>query len=249
MNKVALITGSSRGMGKAEAFEFAKNGYDVIINYVKSAQKAEEIKNEIEKEYGVKVISIQADLAKEEDIIKLVNEAYKEFGHIDVLVNNAGIAPYGPMEEKTIFTFENTMKINFYAPFLLTKLIAPKMMEQKYGKIVNISTIDVMKSYNAESAEYDASKAALISFTKTSALAYQPYVNVNCVCPGWIHTDMTEQNGEDLNNFFLSKIAKQRFGKPEEIAKVVRFLCSDDADYIDGEVICVDGGFKNIWLI
>lgn len=246
MNKVALITGSSRGMGKAEAFEFAKNGYDVIINYVKSSAKAEEIKSEIEKEYGVKVLSIQADLAKEEDIKRLVDEAYKEFGHIDVLINNAGIAPYGPMEEKSISTFENTMKVNFYAPFLLTKLIAPKMMEQKYGKIVNISTIDVMKSYNAESAEYDASKAALINFTKTSALAYQPYVNVNCVCPGWIHTDMTEQNGEELNNFFLSKICKGRFGKPEEIAKVVRFLCSDDADFIDGEIICVDGGFKNI---
>ena len=90
------------------------------------------------------------------------------------------------------------------------------------------------------------SKAALISLTKTSALAYQPYVNVNCVCPGWIETDMTEQNGAELNNFFLSKICKGRFGKPEEIAKVVRFLCSDEAEFIDGEVLCVDGGFKNL---
>lgn len=120
------------------------------------------------------------------------------------------------------------------------------MIEQKYGKIVNISTIDVMKSYNPESMEYDASKAALINLTKTSALAYQPYVNVNCVCPGWIHTDMTEQNGKELHKFFISKICKGRFGEPEEVAKAVRFLCSDDADFIDGETICVDGGFKNI---
>lgn len=138
------------------------------------------------------------------------------------------------------------MKVNLYAPFLLTKLIAPLMVKNKYGKIVNISTIDVMKSYNAESAEYDASKAALINLTKTSALAYQPYVNVNCVCPGWIHTDMTEQNGEEINKFFLSKICKGRFGEPEEIAKIVYFLCTDAAEFIDGETICVDGGFKNI---
>ncbi len=246
MNKVVLITGSSRDMGKAEAFEFAQNGYDVIINYVNSESKAEEVKNEIEKMYNVKILKIKANLANENDIKNLVTKAYDEFGHIDVLVNNAGIAPYTPMAEKTISSFENTMMINFYAPVLLTNLIAPKMMEQKYGKIVNISTIDVMKSYNANSAEYDASKAALINFTKTSALAYQPYVNVNCVCPGWIHTDMTAQNGEELNDFFLSKICKHRFGKPEEIAKLVYFLASDDADFIDGETICADGGFKNI---
>ena len=138
------------------------------------------------------------------------------------------------------------MKVNLYAPFLLSNLIAPKMVQQKEGKIVNISTIDVMKSYNAESMEYDASKAALISLTKTLALQYQPYVNVNCVCPGWIETDMTKQNGEEINRFFLGKICKGRFGRPEEIAKVVRFLCSEDADFIDGEVLCVDGGFKNI---
>ena len=194
----------------------------------------------------MKVLSVQADLSKEEDAIRLVETAYQEFGHIDALINNAGIGPYGPVDEKTIASFDEAMKVNLYASFLLTKLIAPKMMERKYGKIVNISTIDVMKTYNPESMEYDASKAALIILTKTSALAYQPYVNVNCVCPGWIETDMTEQNGAELNNFFLSKICKGRFGKPEEIAKVVRFLCSDEAEFIDGEVLCVDGGFKNL---
>lgn len=142
--------------------------------------------------------------------------------------------------------FRRKIRVNCYAPFLLTKLIAPKMMEQKYWKIVNISTIDVMKSYNPESMEYDASKAALINLIKTSALAYQPYVNVDCVCPGWIHTDVTEQNGEEPNKFFIGKICKGRFGEPEEVAKVVRFLCSDDADFIDGEVLYVDGGFMNI---
>lgn len=246
MKKVALITGSSRGMGRAEAYEFAKNGYNIILNYIKSSEKADLIKKEIESLYKVKVLSIQADLSNEKDIRRLVEESYKQFGQIDVLVNNAGIAPYSSVENKSIESMEETMKVNLYAPFLLTQLIAPRMVNRKYGKIVNISTIDVMKTYNAESMEYDASKSALISLTKTSALAYAPYVNVNCVCPGWIHTDMTEQNGEDINNYFLKKICKERFGEPEEVAKLVRFLCSDDAEFIDGEVICIDGGFKNL---
>lgn len=102
-----------------------------------------------------------------------------------------------------------------------------------------------MKFYNPESMQYDALKAALVNLTKTSALVCQPYVNANCECPGWIHTDMTEQNGEELNKFFISKICKGCFGEPEEVTKMVCFLCSDDADFIGGEVVCVDAGFKN----
>lgn len=244
MKRTALITGSSRGMGKAEAIEFAKKGYDVVINYAGSKDKAEQLKTEIEQKYGVKAVAIQADLRRKEDIERLAEEALKAFGGVDVLVNNAGYATYGPVEKQSIESFEEMMKIHLYAPFYLTKLLAPKMAERKFGRVINIATIDVMKTYNAESAEYDAAKAALINLTKTSALAYQPYVNVNCVCPGWMHTDMADENPADLEEYIKGRVCKGRFGEPEEVAKVVTFLASDDAEYIDGEVICVDGGYK-----
>ena len=246
MNKVALVTGSSRGMGKAEIIEFAKRGYDVVINYVGSKDSAEELKQQVETEYKVKAIAIQADLSKEEDVRRLAKNALDNFGKVDVLVNNAGIAPYSSFKEKTIKSFEESMKVNFYAPFLLTQILGSVMMEKKYGKIINIGTIDVMKTFNPESAEYDAAKAALINLTKNSALEFQPYVNVNCICPGWINTDMNKDLPEEIVEFQKSRISKKRFGSPEEVAKVVAFLASDDAEFIDGEIIKVDGGYKLI---
>ena len=244
MNRVALITGSSRGMGKAEAFEFASRGYDIVINYVASKEKAEQIQTEIREKYGVKAVAIQADLAKETDVRNLAAEALKIFGKVDVLVNNAGIAVYSDFAKKDLAGWQRSMEVNLYAPFLLTQILAPVMAENKYGKIVNIATIDVMTTYNPESAEYDASKAALISLTKTSSLQYQPYVNVNCVCPGWVATDMNKELPQELLDYQSSKTCKDRMAKPEEVAKLVAFLASDDAEFIDGEVIKIDGGYK-----
>lgn len=143
-------------MGKAEAYEFAVRGYDVIIHYGNSKESTEKISKDIEEKYGVRTALIQADLSKEEEVRALASKALAAFGKVDVLVNNA------------------------------------EMAKNKYGKIVNIATIDVMTTYNAESAEYDESKAALISLTKTSSLQFTPYVNVNCVCPGWTATDMNK---------------------------------------------------------
>lgn len=243
-NATALVTGSSRGMGRAEAIQFAKDGYDVIIHYSSNKAKAEEVANSIREQYDVRAKTLQADLTKQENIERLAKEALEAFGHIDVLVNNAGYATYGDYADKTISSFENMMKIHLYAPFYLTKLLAPTMMERKYGRVINIGTIDVMKTYNAESAEYDAAKAALINLTKNMALAYQPYINVNCVCPGWMNTDMSKQNPKEVNDMIVGRICKGRFGEPEEVAKVVAFLASDAAEYIDGETICVDGGYK-----
>lgn len=244
MNKVALITGASRGMGKAEAYEFASRGYDVIINFVNSKEQAEFIKSEIEQKYNIRACIIQADLYKEADVRKLVSKALCEFGKVDVLVNNAGIALYSDFNNKSIDSWEKSMQINVYAPFLLTQLLGAEMVKNKYGKIVNIATIDVMTTYNAESAEYDASKAALINLTKTSSLQLQPYVNVNCVCPGWVETDMNKNLPQELLDYQASKTCKGRMAKPEEVAKLVAFLASDDADFIDGEVIKIDGGYK-----
>lgn len=244
MTKTVLVTGSSRGMGKAEALEFGKKGYNVIVHYAGHKEKAEAVKDEIENQYHAKAAVFQADLRKQADIERLAKNAQSAFDGIDVLVNNAGYASYGPFKDKTIASFEEMMRIHVYAPFYLTKLLAPKMVQNKFGRIINIGSIDAMKTYNAESAEYDAAKAAVINLTKTSSLAYQPYVNINCVCPGWMHTDMTKQNPDKLNEYIKGRIAKGRFGKPEEVAKTVAFLASDDAEYIDGEIICVDGGYK-----
>lgn len=244
MNKVALVTGSSRGMGKAEAYEFASRGYDVIVHYVNSRDAAESVCEDIKERYGVRAAVIKADLSDEAEVRTLANEALQAFDRIDVLVNNAGMALYDDFANKTIQGFDDSMKVNLYAPFLLTQIIGPEMVKNKYGKIINIATIDVMTTYNAESAEYDASKAALISLTKTSSLQFQPYVNVNCVCPGWVATDMNKDLPQDLLDYQASKTCKGRMARPEEVAKLVAFLASDDAEFIDGEVIKIDGGYK-----
>lgn len=244
MNRVALITGSGRGMGKAEAYEFAVRGYDVIIHYGNSKEAAETLSKDIEEKYGVKTAVIRADLSKEEEVRELASKALAAFGKVDVLVNNAGMALYDAFENKTVQGFEQSMQVNLYALFLLTQILGTEMAKNKYGKIVNIATIDVMTTYNAESAEYDASKAALISLTKTSSLQFAPYVNVNCVCPGWTATDMNKNLPQELLDYQASKTCKGRMAKPEEVAKLVAFLASDDAEFIDGEVIKIDGGYK-----
>ena len=244
MNRIAMVTGSSRGMGKAEAYEFASRGYDVIVHYVNSQEAAEKIRKDITEKYGVRAVALKADLAKENEVRELAAKALQEFGKVDVLVNNAGMALYDDFGKKTLQGFEQSMQVNLYAPFLLTQILGAEMAKNQYGKIVNIATIDVMTTYNAESAEYDASKAALISLTKTASLQFQPYVNVNCVCPGWVATDMNKNLPQELLDYQASKTCKGRMAKPEEVAKLVAFLASDDAEFIDGEVIKIDGGYK-----
>lgn len=240
MNRKALITGSSRGIGKAIAYELASRGYDVLIHCGHRIQDAQMVCEEIEKKYNVKASYMQADLMDEKQVQELAR-----FGEdADVLINNAGMALYSEFKDKTIQDFSDSMKVNLYAPFLLSQHIGRKMKEKEYGKIVNIASIDVMTTYNAQSAEYDASKAALINLTKTSSLEFAPYVNVNCVCPGWVMTDMNANLDSALLEYQMAKTCKQRMAKPEEIAKLVAFLVSDDAEFIDGEVIKIDGGYK-----
>ena len=242
--RVALVTGSSRGIGAATARELASRGYNVILTCIHGLDAAREVAAGIEREFKVRTAVIAADLAKESEVRRLAAEALSAFGCVDVLVNNAGIALYGDFTEKTIAGWEQSMQVNAYAPFILTQVIGAEMARAGYGKIVNIATIDVMTTYNAESAEYDASKAALISLTKTASLALQPHVNVNCVCPGWVATDMNKELPQELLDYQASKTCKGRMARPEEVAKLVTFLASDDAEFIDGEVIKIDGGYK-----
>lgn len=243
MNKNVLVTGGTRGIGEAISREFAKKGYDIIINYVKSKEKAEKLKEELEATYNIKVLPIKADISNETEINNMVDVAIKEFGKIDVLVNNAGIVIDKEFENRTVEEWRQTLDINLIAPFVLTKLVGKEMLKQKSGAIINISSTNGLNTYYPTSVDYDASKSGLISLTYDSAVQFAPYVRVNCIAPGWVNTEMNKELPEDFVKDETERILVKRFGEPEEIAKVVVFLASEDASFVNSAVIKVDGGW------
>ena len=243
MNKNVLVTGGTRGIGEAISREFAKKGYNLIINYVNSNEKAQNLKQELEKEYNIKVLPIQADISNEIAIKNMVDTAIKEFGKIDVLVNNAGIVIDREFEDRTVEDWKKTLDINLIAPFVLTKLVGKEMMKQKSGAIINISSTNGLNTYYPTSVDYDASKSGLISLTYDSAVQFAPYVRVNCVAPGWVNTEMNKELPEDFVKEETERILVKRFAEPKEIAKVVTFLASEDASFVNSTVIKVDGGW------
>ena len=243
MNKNVLVTGGTRGIGEAISREFAKKGYDLIINYVNSNDKAQNLKQELEKEYNIKVLPIQTDISNEISIKNMVDTAINEFGKIGVLVNNAGIVIDKEFEDKTVEEWKKTLDINLIAPFVLTKLVGKEMMKQKSGAIINISSTNGINTYYPTSVDYDASKSGLISLTYDSAVQFAPYVRVNCVAPGWVNTEMNKELPEDFVKEETERILVKRFAEPKEIAKVVVFLASEDASFVNSTVIKVDGGW------
>ena len=243
MNKNILVTGGTRGIGEAISREFAKKGYNLIINYVNSNEKVQNLKQELEKEYNIKVLQIQADISNEIAIKNMVDTAIKEFGKIDVLVNNAGIVIDREFEDRTVEDWKKTLDINLIAPFVLTKLVGKEMMKQKSGAIINISSTNGINTYYPTSVDYDASKSGLISLTYDSAVQFAPYVRVNCVAPGWVNTEMNKELPEDFVKEETERILVKRFAEPKEIAKVVTFLASEDASFVNSTVIKVDGGW------
>ena len=243
MNKNVLVTGGTRGIGEAISREFAKKGYDLIINYVNSNDKAQNLKQELEKEYNIKVLPIQIDISNEISIKNMVDTAINEFGKIDVLVNNAGIVIDKEFEDKTVEEWKKTLDINLIAPFVLTKLVGKEMIKQKSGAIINISSTNGINTYYPTSVDYDASKSGLISLTYDSAVQFAPYVRVNCVAPGWVNTEMNKELPEDFVKEETERILVKRFAEPKEIAKVVVFLASEDASFVNSTVIKVDGGW------
>ena len=243
MSKVALITGGSRGIGEAISKKFASAGYNIIINFKQSVEKAQKLKIQLEKDFNIEVMLSQANLSKEKDIINMINECMKKFGKIDVLVNNAGIVIDKEFEDRTVEDWKNTLDVNLIAPFLLTKIVGKEMMKQKKGSIINISSTNGINTYYPSSVDYDASKSGLISLTYDSAVQYSPYVRVNCIAPGWVNTEMNKELEEDFVKSKTEKILVKRFGEPEEIANVVVFLASDEASFINSAVIKVDGGW------
>ena len=243
MNKNVLITGGTRGIGEAISREFAKKGYNLIINYINSKEKAEKLKTELETEFNISVLTIQGDLSEEKAIENMVDIAMDKFGKVDVLVNNAGIVIDKEFEDRTIEDWKQTLNINLIAPFILTKLIGKEMVKNKGGAIINISSTNGINTYYPTSVDYDASKSGLISLTYDSAVELAPYVRVNCIAPGWVNTEMNKELPEDFVKEETERILVKRFAEPEEIAKVATFLASDDAIFINSTIIKVDGGW------
>ena len=239
-----LVTGSSRGLGKAIVIEYAKHGYDVIINYNNSKDKALELKDYIESNYKVKSLVIGCDISKEEEIDTMIDEIYKEFGHLDILVNNASIALDQDFELKTKEDFMKTLETNLVGTYLLSKKIGLKMKEAKKGNIINISSTNGLETTYPESIDYDASKAGIISLNHNLANYFAPYIRVNTICPGWINTDMNKDLDKEFIEDETNKILLGRFAEPEEIAYLAYFLGTDKSSYINDSIIRIDGGVK-----
>lgn len=237
--KVALVTGGSRGIGKEIAKKFASNGYDLVINYVSDNTDLEALKEEFN---NTKVLFIKADVTNYESCENMVNEAIKEFGRIDVLVNNAGITKDNLLMRMKEEDFDKVININLKGTFNMTKTVTPYMMKQRYGKIVNISSV-VGVIGNAGQSNYAASKAGIIGFTKSIAreLASRNIL-ANCVAPGFIKTDMTDVLSDSVKENIHAQIPLKKMGEAEEVANAVYFLASEENSYITGQVLNVDGG-------
>lgn len=243
--KVALITGSSRGIGSSIALDLARHGCNVCINYNHSYDEVLKLKIKIENDFNVKVLIIQADITKEDEIINMVETVINEFNRIDILVNNAGIAIDSLVEDKNTNSFHKILDTNLIGPFLLSREVSKYMINQKKGSIINIVSDAGIDRYYSYGLDYDASKAGLISLTHNQSEMYAPYIRVNAVAPGWVNTDMNKELDDSFIKDEIKDIYLKRFAEPEEIAKVVTFLVSDDASYINNEVIRVDGGTRH----
>lgn len=245
MNKVVLVTGGTQGIGKAIALELAKNHYDVVINYLTSNKAAALLEEEIKKNYDVRVMIIQADVSKEEEVDAMISLIEKKWGGVDILINNAAVDLSNLFHLKTADEFRKTLDVNVVGAFNCSKRVYRHMLDQEYGRIINISSTNGINTYYPMCIDYDASKAALISLTHNLAFEYGPYINVNAIAPGFIGTD-NELDGYDEE--FLKeeqeKIMVNRYGKPEEVAYLVKFLISDEANFINNTIIRIDGGQK-----
>lgn len=241
MNKIVLITGATRGIGKQIALTFAESGYDIAINYRTENEDLKNTKKEIE-EKNVRCLAVKGDVSNFEDCEKLVKEVIQEFGEIDVLVNNSGITRDTLLMRMKKEDFEQVIDTNLIGTFNVTRNVIPYMIKARYGKIINISSV-VGISGNAGQTNYSASKAGVIGFTKSLAKEVASRnILVNAVAPGFIETQMTNVLKEDIKEEISKTIPLKRMGNPKDVANVVKFLASEESSYITGQVINVDGG-------
>lgn len=241
--KTVFITGASRGIGRACAVKFAKGGYTVLANYCSSDEKAESLKEEIEALGGVCTF-YKFDVSDGEKVNQCFEDAIKEYGKIDVLINNAGISSYGFFDTLSEEEWEKTFSVNTKGAFLCSKSALKSMLHEHSGRIINISSVWGIQGASME-VHYSSSKAALIGMTK--ALAKEvggSGITVNCICPGVIDTDMNKVHSEETIEELKNETPLMRIGEPEDVANLAYFLSSEDASFITGQVIAVDGGFS-----
>ena len=242
---VALVTGSNRGIGRSIVIEFAKANVDVVINYCHHEEESLELQKYIMDNYNVRVMTVKCDVAKEEEVVSMVDSVIDNFGKIDILVNNASVCRDSLLLDKSVRDFKRIIDVNLIGTYLCSKYVGKIMLENKKGKIINISSTNAIDTYYPESCDYDASKAGVISLTHNLAREFAPFVNVNCICPGWVKTDMNKDLSIEQIQNEKKKILLGRFAEPDEIAVVVLFLASCKANYINDSIIRIDGGKYN----
>ncbi|APQ98991.1 3-oxoacyl-[acyl-carrier-protein] reductase [Clostridium botulinum] len=239
--RTAIVTGASRGIGRAIAKKLASMGANLVLNYRSSAKEIDTLLEEI-KEFGIETLVIQGDVSSFEDSKKIVDEAKNKFGAIDILINNAGITKDSLILRMTEEDFDKVISVNLKGVYNCSKHIAPIMLKQRSGKIINISSV-VGVAGNAGQCNYAAAKAGVIGITKSLAKELGSRgITVNAVAPGYIKTDMTDALSEKVKKSIEDLLPLKRLGTPEDVAETVGFLASDKAAYITGQVIHVDGG-------
>ena len=245
--KVALVTGSSRGVGRAIALAYAREGASVVINYTANQAAGEEVIAAI-KEMGEKAVLVKADVSKAADAEALVQKGIDELGGIDILVNNAGLSRPAMLLKMTEDQWDQVVDIHLKGAFLCTQFAARHMKEQNKGKIINVTSVAGIVGTVGQ-INYSAAKGGLLSFTKSAARELARYnVCVNVICLGIVATDMTEKirTDEKLKEIYMNRILLKRFAEPDDISPAFVFLSSDESDYITGQLLCVDGGYGMI---
>lgn len=240
--KVCLVTGGSRGIGKAVAKKFAENGYQLVINYVSEKTDLKKVEEEIKRDYPIEILFVKADVTDMESCENMVKAAIEKWGRMDVVVNNAGITKDNLLMRMKEEEFDQVIDVNLKGAFNVIKSVSRPMIRQKSGRIINISSI-VGSLGNAGQTNYVASKSAIDGMTKSVARELaSKNITVNAVAPGFIESDMTDVLSDEIKDGMLQQIPLKHFGSTEDIANAVSFLASDQASYITGQVLHVNGG-------
>jgi 3-oxoacyl-[acyl-carrier protein] reductase len=246
-NKIAIVTGSSRGVGRSIAIAFGEQGADVVVNYSSSQKAADEVVEKI-KSFGCRAIAVKADIAQKAEVEMLVKAAIDEFGRIDILVNNAGFTRPNMMLKMTEDEWDQVLDIHLKGAFLCSQAAALRMKEQNSGKIINVTSVAGLVGTVGQ-INYSAAKGGLLSMTKSAARELARYnICVNVISLGIVATDMTEKirTDEKLSEIYMNRILLKRFAEAEDISPAFVFLASDESNYITGQLLCVDGGYGMI---